>query len=113
MSVNEGVWTTLLPAPKDYGYNVSFTPAIKVSFNGKQGDAPILTGYDPKEWKEDLYIGNNTCIKASEIFIEDARIGIDKNIMEKQKKMTVHIISKFVIVLAIINRKESSDLLLK
>ena len=54
MSVNEGVWTTLLPAPKDYGYNVSFTPAIKVSFNGKQGDAPILTGYDPKEWKEDL-----------------------------------------------------------
>ena len=59
MSVNEGVWTTLLPAPKDYGYNVSFTPAIKVSFNGKQGDAPILTGYDPKEWKEDLYIGNN------------------------------------------------------
>ena len=86
MSVNEGVWTTLLPAPKDYGYNVSFTPAIKVSFNGKQGDAPILTGYDPKEWKEDLYIGNNTCIKASEIFIEDARIGIDKKYNGKTEK---------------------------
>lgn len=55
MSVNEGVWTTLLPAPKDYGYNVSFTPAIKVSFNGKQGDAPSLQDMILKNGKK-IYI---------------------------------------------------------
>lgn len=86
MSVNKGSWIVLLLAPKDYGYGISFAPTVKVSFNGRQGDAPILTGYNPKEWKEDSYLGNNMCIKASEIFIEDARIGIDKKYNGKTEK---------------------------
>lgn len=85
-SADKSQWIPLLPAPKDYGYSVSFASSVQISFNGKQGNAPLLRGYAPKEWKEDVYIGDKICIKSSEIFIEDPRIGIDKKYDGKTEK---------------------------
>lgn len=71
-------WTILLPAPKDYGYSVSFDSSVEANFNGRKFNAPLISGYNPKNREEPVFIGAPKPISTSEIFIEDIRIGIDK-----------------------------------
>lgn len=68
----------LLPMPKDYGYSVTFDPSVIASFNNKQMPLPKIDGYDPKNRKPECFLGAEKTILASDIFIEDNRIGIDK-----------------------------------
>lgn len=76
---NNADWIDLLPAPKDFGYKVSFDNTMESIVNGITKPTPVISGYDPKEWKEPLYIGTKQPLKESEIFSEDSRIGISKN----------------------------------
>lgn len=55
MSVNEGVWTTLLPAPKDYGYNVSLLLPLKFLLMENKEMPPSLQDMILKNGKK-IYI---------------------------------------------------------
>lgn len=72
-------WQNLLPAPKNLGYEIFFNHKMSAIVNGVSRPVPVVKGYNPKEWKEPLYIGSDFNMKESEIYLEDNRIGIDKD----------------------------------
>lgn len=69
----------LLPAPDDYGYQVSFHAEHSVSVNQQVSDLPVVQGYNPKAYQQSCYLGAGKAIPDSELFVEDSRIGINKN----------------------------------
>lgn len=71
-------WKTLLPMPKDYGYEVRFNSEVLTAFNQKSAPMPTVVGYDPKEYKEEIYYDGRNTYKSSQLFVEDERVGIDK-----------------------------------
>lgn len=76
---NDSDWIDLLPAPKDFGYIISFDNTMQSIVNGNAKPTPCIKGYNPKIWKESLYIGSGQPLTESEVFSEDSRIGISKN----------------------------------
>lgn len=74
----KGVGQVLLPAPKDYGYEVDFDTSTLAVFNEHHSPMPVITGYNPKEYKEPVFLKENQPISSSQLFLEDVRIGIEK-----------------------------------
>lgn len=77
----KGIWYPLLPAPGDYGLSIEFDDSVQSNYNTiNYTKSPHVIGYDPKEWKEPLFIYNNgVLLESGKIFKQDVRIGIDKN----------------------------------
>lgn len=71
-------WKTLLPMPKDYGYEVEFSSEVQATFNQKSVPMPTVVGYNPKEYKEEVYYDGRNIYKSSQLFVKDERVGIDK-----------------------------------
>lgn len=68
----------LLRAPKDFGLEVGFDDSC-CYLNGRYVSVPRIAGYNPKEWREPVYLSEKENRADSEIFVEDSRIGITKN----------------------------------
>lgn len=81
----ESSWQTLLPAPRDFGYALSFDSSMKCYVNGMERDTPVMAGYDPKKQNELFYLGEKEQIKESEIFCRDVRVGIDRDFEGRTK----------------------------
>lgn len=74
--------TVYLPVPKDFGLNPIFgKTAWTCTYNGYPVTVPEMASYNPKEYKEQLYINTETgeTVKEGDIFHEDTRIGIRKS----------------------------------
>lgn len=78
ISEKQGARQALLPAPKDYGYDVNFDASIQVIFNEQHTPMPVIMGYNPKEYKELVFLKDNQPVPSSQLFVEDVRIGIEK-----------------------------------
>ena len=69
----------LLVSPCDYGHKVEFNSGYSVSVNGQYSPLPHIPGYNPKEPPKSCYLYADKRIPESELFIEDPRIGIEKD----------------------------------
>lgn len=76
---DDGKTIPLLPAPDDYGYQIHLDTAHSVSVNLQFSALPIVHGYTPKATKQQYYLGSSQAIPEDELFIEDSRIGINKD----------------------------------
>ena len=73
-------WNNIQIAPADYGMNVNFENAKPALINDQSIEIPEMN-YDAKEYVEPVYICAGNCeIKESEIFQEDIRNGINRDI---------------------------------
>ncbi|GHU75953.1 CRISPR-associated protein Cmr3 [Bacteroidia bacterium] len=78
------------PAPKDFQLRVNFSQITDGKFNGAGRKIPTICYWDKKENKiedymakfhsENLFVSENHTIKFDGIFIEDRRIGIDRDV---------------------------------
>ena len=84
-----GEWENIFRAPFDYELNITFEPG-EVLLNEEKKHLPYITYkksedgvesvFNQKDGTETLYLGDNdTIIKETDLFKEDARIGIDRN----------------------------------
>lgn len=72
-------WIDLHIAPMDYKYTVSFEEGDALLGNQKTR-IPEISDYDPKDGITSYCIGDNgTELELKKLFIEDIRIGIDRN----------------------------------
>jgi CRISPR-associated protein Cmr3 len=76
-------WKNYLPAPKDFGFDmISFQDEKSAYFNLQDKvTAPVISGYNAKKGIQSVFINSgNETLKESDIFIEDHRIGINRDI---------------------------------
>lgn len=72
-------WINLFCSSADYGLNkVSFKDG-KSFLSEKSKYIPILEGYEAKNGLKTCYLGEKTNLEESQLFAEDARIGINKD----------------------------------
>lgn len=72
----------LLPAPKDYHFNISFDENnVTAFYNGRALKLPKIDGYSAKKSYDTFFIGvkSQKKYKDDEIFQKDIRIGINKD----------------------------------
>lgn len=75
----DGMWENLVPAPRDWGYTVSFDSSMCLYMNELLKSVPVVMGYSSKKAREIIYISENEEIEESKIFCRDARVGIDRD----------------------------------
>lgn len=87
----KGDWELLIPAAFDKGINVIWSNSVCAIFNNSEKKIPVLGGFDYKVgFKHGFVAQNDDFIGLSDIFIEDSRLGINKDYSGKTQDAALY-----------------------